>query len=783
MNPETLNGTVLGTCTLQQMVGRGGLGVVFRAQQARSSQSVALKVLVPSAALSPEQRTLFLQRFRRDMAVVSTLEHAHILPVHEYGDRDGVTYLVMPYRSSGTLQDVLAKAGQLSWPDLMHYLEQMASAIDYAQEHGVTHRNLQPANVLLKTDGNLLVTDFGLVTIMTEGLVPQELLLGASGPCVAPDYIAPEQVMGETVDGRADLYSLAVILYQMVTGKTPFQGTTTVYIAAQHVQLPPPLPHVLRPDLPLAAEQVMLRAMAKKASARYARAQDFAGAFRAALATAGIALSAMHRVVPVVPVVSANTEATPMEDMNQPSTGAMLLWSKRLRSEQKTGALRSGNDLMMTPGTPTRSSLASATPSELTGKLSSTPEMITTMTTGKQTMPEQVSSQATSGMATITNTTQALPEIQQLSSLPLPASNTSTTDAQSAIAATPGPLSPFLPAGNTDALRITGEQRSTATTIKLTDAMKIVQLPVAGQPGKYMTGFLPVIPSATSATAEKSTAHFMLPGNLLTTLKSDPKKRIKIAGIVALVAVIILSSSVALLIHARTRPPVQVNANRIVVTPNVQGTASAKATVTAQANIILTDPLSENIHNWHIATTGNKEYFFSGGAYHIFDNENGQSAPSILGGENIVGPMAYTLTMQEIKGNDTSLNNSFGMIFRLTTYKKGSRAITTFYTFEVVNMKGGQYQFWKYDASEANPWMPLWKHAFGREFHWGHGPQSSNTFGVFANGKSFSFTVNDKVVGNSQDSSIASGAIGMLVNLKGTEVAFSNLLLTHHQVV
>lgn len=583
--------------------------------------------------------------------------------------------------------------------------------------------------------------------------------------------------MGEPVDGRADLYSLAVILYQMVTGKTPFQGTTSVYIAAQHVQLPPPSPRALRPDLPLAAEQVMIRAMAKKASDRYARTQDFAAAFRAALATAGIELPDMQRVVPIV---STNVEVTAVEEVHHPSTGAIPLWSKRLRSKQKTGALRSGNDLMMTPSAPARGLLASATPSALTGKLSSAPEMITIMTAGKHAMPEQVSPQTTPGMATITNATRVLPEIQQLASLPFSASQTSTTEAQSAVAATPGPLSPFPPAGNTDALRITGEQRSAATTVKLTDPMKIVQVPVAGQPGKYMTGFLPVIPSDTT---EKPTAHFTLPGNLLTTFKSDPKKRIKIAAIVALVAMIILSSSVALLIHARTRPSGQVNANRVVVTPNVLGTASAKATATAQANIILTDPLSENIHNWHIATTGNKEYFFSGGAYHIFDNENGQSAPSILGGENIVGPVAYTLTMQEIKGNDTSLNNSFGMIFRLTTYKKGSRVITTFYTFEVVNMKGGQYQFWKYDAGEANPWIPLWKHAFGREFHWGHGPQSSNIFKVFAEGKSFSFTVNGKVVGNSQDSSIAGGAIGMLVNLKGTEVAFSNLLLTHHQVV
>ena len=776
MNPEALNGTVLGTCTLQQMIGRGRLGVVFRAHQASSSQPVALKVLLPTATLSPEQRTQFLQRFRREMTVVSSLEHGNILPVHEYGDRDGVAYLVMSQCAGGTLQDVLAREGQLSWSVLISYLDQMAAALDYAHERGVIHRNLQPANVFQATGGNLLVTDFGLVHIMTEGLAPQELLLGASGPCVALDYIAPEQVTGEPLDGRADQYSLAVILYQMVTGKTPFQGTTAVYIAAQHVQLPPPSPRAMRADLPPAAEQVMLRAMAKKGADRYARAQDFAEAFRAALTTAGIALPAMQRVVPTM------GNAATVEDVNQPSTGAIPLWSKRLRSEQKAGALRTGNDLL-TPSTPTKGLFAFAAPAEqatapaaaLTGKLFSTPEMTTTMTPEKRAMPEQVSPQLTPGTAGM-NTTRVLPGTHQLPSLLLPASQTGMTGTQSAISATPGPLSPIPQPGTTDALRIPGEQGSASTTIKLTDAMKIVQVPVAGQPGKYMTGFLPAIPAAA---AEQSTAHFKTPGNLLTTLKSDPKKRLKIVGILALVALVLLSSFTALYIHARSNQPGRVNADRIVVTPNVQGTASAQATATVQANIILMDPLSENIHNWPIATTGNKQYFFSGAAYHIFDNQDGQSAPSILQGENIVGPMAYTLTLQEIKGNDASLNNSFGMIFRFTTSKKGNQTITTFYTFEVVNMKGGQYQFWKYDSSKANQWIPIWKHGFGSEFHWGHGLKSSNTLKVFASGKSFTFTVNGKVVGNQQDSSIANGGIGMLVNLKGTEVAFSNLSLTH----
>lgn len=776
MNPEALNGAVLGTCTLQQMIGRGRLGVVFRAHQARSSQPVALKVLLPTATLSPEQRTQFLQRFRREMAVVSSLEHANILPVHEYGDRDGAAYLAMSHCAGGTLQDALAKDRQLSWPVLISYFDQMAAAIDYAHERGVIHRNLQPANMFRAAGGNLLVTDFGLVTIMTDGLAPQELLLGASGPCVAPEYIAPEQVTGEPFDGRADLYSLAVILYQMVTGKTPFQGTTAVYIAAQHVQLPPPSPRAMRADLPPAAEQVMLRAMAKKGADRYARAQDFAEAFRTALTTAGIALPAME------PVVPASNKAATVEDVNQPSTGAIPLWSKRLRSEQKTGALRPGNDLL-TPSTPTKSLFAFATPSEqstspaaaLTGKLFSTPEMTTTLTTEKRAMPEQLSPQLAPGTAGM-NTTRVLPGIQQLPSPLSSASQMSMTGTQSAISATPGPLSPIPQIATTDALRIPGEQGSASTTIKLTDAMKIVQVPVAGQPGKYMTGFLPAMPSSA---AEQPAANFKLPGKLLKTLKSYPKKRLKVVGIIVLLALVLLSSFTALYIHARTNQPEQANAGRIVATPNVVGTASARATATVQANIILTDPLSENIHNWPISTTGNKQYFFSGAAYHIFDNQDGQSAPSILQGENIVGPMAYTLTMQEIKGNDASLNNSFGMIFRFTTSKKGSQTITTFYTFEVVNMKGGQYQFWKYDSSKSSQWIPIWKHAFGSEFHWGHGPQSSNIFSVFANGKSFTFTVNGKVVGNQQDSSIANGGIGMLVNLKGTEVAFSNLSLTH----
>ena len=210
---------------------------------------------------------------------------------------------------------------------------------------------------------------------------------------------------------------------------------------------------------------------------------------------------------------------------------------------------------------------------------------------------------------------------------------------------------------------------------------------------------------------------------------------------------------------------------------------AAQATATANANIILSDPLKENIHNWPIMSSGSMIYAFKGGAYHITDNDNTRGAPAILPDYILKGPFVYTLTMKEIKGDDTSINNEFGMIFRATVQNKNGKTITTFYSLEVLNKAGGEYQFWKYDNSRgsgANTWNKLGSHPFGNEFHEGQGPKSSNTFKIIANGKNFTLLVNGKKVWTFQDSSFASGGVGMLVNLKGTEVAFSNLTLTHH---
>src|SRR6266699_3417833 len=153
MNAEALIGTVLGNCTLQKIIGQGGMGAVFLAQQSRPRRWVAVKVLLPASALTAHQRAAFLERFRRETDAAASLEHPNIIPVYEYGEYNGLAYLVMPYISDGTLRDVMEREGALPMAKVAHYLEQLAAALDFAHERGVIHRDIKPANILLTPEG------------------------------------------------------------------------------------------------------------------------------------------------------------------------------------------------------------------------------------------------------------------------------------------------------------------------------------------------------------------------------------------------------------------------------------------------------------------------------------------------------------------------------------------------------------------------------------------------------------------------------------------------------
>ncbi|HEU5227406.1 MAG TPA: serine/threonine-protein kinase [Ktedonobacteraceae bacterium] len=742
MNAEALIGTVLGTCTLQKLVGQGGMGAVFLAQQSRPRRQVAVKVLLPMTPLSPHQLTAFLERFRRETDAAASLDHPNIMPVYEYGERDGLAYLVMPYISGGTLRDELEREGMLPLSKVVNYLDQMAVALDAAHEYGVIHRDIKPANILMTPEKRLLLTDFGLVKIVAEGRIPQMRLTGAGAPVGTPDYMAPEQVIGEEVDARADLYSLGVILYQMVTGTTPFQGETPMQIAAQHLQIPPPSPQMLRSDLPTAAEQVILRALAKRPADRYASAQELANAFQMSLVGTGIPLN--------TGMTGANPVVTPG------ATGVLFSVNRTAEPGWQTGAMPATRPVGEGGGLLSRTGLFPAVANNqpknggsatMGGGLLSRTGKFPQVGTGTGTLFPP----AMPGSAATTPPANSLPPL----------------DAQQSSAMTAGLELPKKT--NTGALTVPA-QMGTGNTMKLTGPVKVVKVPVAGQPGRYLTGILPVTPGMQQSESAEE--------------KRQLRPWVKTVGLL-IAALLVIFAAVGTYWFTITRPhptPARSTTQKAVGTPNVQATAMAQATQVAQNNIILADPLDRNIHNW--LETPPDVYAFKNGAYHITDH-GGSGRAAILTTTSFGPTLAYTLTMQEINGNDASANNSFGMVFRFNQTTKNGNNISTFYSFEVVNMKGGEYQFWKYDdgnrANGASPWTSLWHAPFGPEFHQGHGPQSVNTVKIVMNGDTFTIIVNGKQLNKTiKDGSYQNGTVGMIVNLDGTEVAFNNLLLTHN---
>jgi serine/threonine protein kinase len=746
MNAEALIGTALGTCTLQQLIGQGGMGAVYLAQQSRPRRQVAVKVLMPMTPLAPNQLVAFLERFRRETDAAASLEHPNIVPVHEYGEQDGLAYLVMPYISGGTLRDEMEREGQLPLSKAVNYLEQLASALDFAHERGVIHRDIKPANILLTPTGRLLLTDFGLVKVVSDGQTPQIRLTGAGAPVGTPDYMAPEQVIGEGVDGRADQYSLGVILYQMLTGTTPFQGETPMQIAARHLQSPPPSPRSYRPDLPPAAEQVILRVLAKSPANRYPSALDFAAAFRLALEASGVQLNNTSRSTVSLQAVNADADTGTSRSFRR---GGLFDPSWR------TTALPAASATTMEQTKP-----VAAMPAAQADPLSPRPGGLLSKT-GR--FPRFG---VTAQLPTTVTEDTATPSASMLEAAPpLPTATGSPTGVLPVSTQQPGwptELSPALKPVTTT-LTAANPEQATSSTVKLTGPVKVVQVPVAGQPGRFVTGLLPVV--QTSSTDEKATKR---------------KRKKPFVVLVSLLVVLALVGSGAFwFVHYRLPATKTPPARQTVVpagTPNVAATATAQAVATASANVLLADPLNYNSRNW--PTNANE--FFAGNAYHIVDTvDNGIAV--VLAANPICVSQGYSLTMYEVKGDDASINNSFGQILRFSQKSVGGKKVTTFYSFEVVNTKGGEYRFYKYDDSKggaASAWTLLWHHTFGSEYHQGQGTKNTNTLKVFSDGKNFTFMVNGKKVGNFQDGSLTCGTVGMLVNLKGTEVAFSNLLIT-----
>ncbi len=269
-NQATLIGRTMGQYEIIEKIGAGGMATVYKAHQAGLDRDVAIKVLPAQHALSPG----FKERFLREARTVAQLHHPNILPVYDLGIDGDLSYFVMQYVASG--RTVRSLQGQpLDFNQIANLLDQMAAALDYAHDQGVLHRDVKPENMLLEGDW-LLLGDFGLAKITAGGAG-----LTASGVIIGtPSYISPEQVKGDRVDHRSDIYSLGVVLYEMITGQVPYRSESSIATMFKHVHEPLPSPRIHLPSLPEGLERILVKALAKDPRERYYRAGDVARAYR-----------------------------------------------------------------------------------------------------------------------------------------------------------------------------------------------------------------------------------------------------------------------------------------------------------------------------------------------------------------------------------------------------------------------------------------------------------------------------------------------------------------------
>jgi len=263
-------GKQLGRYHVVEVLGEGGMAAVYKGYDNRLKRDVAIKVILRGYA----QREIFLKRFEREATAVAQLTHPNIVRVIDYGSEEGVPYLVMEYIPGGTLKDLMGKF--ISWKQAAEKLSHVARALAYAHKENVVHRDIKPANILVTKSGDLMLSDFGIAkTLGADNLTK---LTGTGVGIGTPAYMAPEQGMGKDIDHRADIYSLGVVFYEMVTGRPPYEADTPLAVMLKHMNDPLPRPKHFQPNLPEKVEKVLFKALSKDPNHRFLSMDDFAQA-------------------------------------------------------------------------------------------------------------------------------------------------------------------------------------------------------------------------------------------------------------------------------------------------------------------------------------------------------------------------------------------------------------------------------------------------------------------------------------------------------------------------
>jgi serine/threonine-protein kinase len=251
---------------LRTQIGRGGMADVYLARDRLLNRRVAVKVLSPAFAADPD----FVERFRREAQAAASLTHPNIVAVYDWGQEDDTSFIVMEYVNGQTLGNLLRRYGTLPPMEAARIAADIADALEFAHRNGVVHRDVKPGNVLITPEGAVKVTDFGIARAeSSDTLTKTGNVLGTA------TYFSPEQAQGFALDGRSDVYSLGVVLYEMITGVAPFTADSPVSVAYKHVREEPVTPSRVKADIPGALDRVVLTALAKDVTLRYPSAQAF----------------------------------------------------------------------------------------------------------------------------------------------------------------------------------------------------------------------------------------------------------------------------------------------------------------------------------------------------------------------------------------------------------------------------------------------------------------------------------------------------------------------------
>jgi serine/threonine-protein kinase len=292
----------LGKYEIRRELGRGAMGVVYEAYDPMIKRRVALKTIRPDQ-LTGERPEDVIARFRREAQAAGRLSHPNIVSIYDCDEDDGTWFIAMEYVDGRELKDAFAAEERFRPADIERIMTQILAALEYSHRQGVVHRDIKPANIFLLADGTVKVTDFGIAHIESSNLTQVGTVVGT------PNYMSPEQIMGLPVDGRSDLFSTGVILYQFLTGERPFAGssTTTMQKVLKEDPLPP---STLNVQLPPAIDAVVRKALAKRADERFQSAQAFATALRAAM-PAQLAVASTADPDATLPNVAAIAPAAP----------------------------------------------------------------------------------------------------------------------------------------------------------------------------------------------------------------------------------------------------------------------------------------------------------------------------------------------------------------------------------------------------------------------------------------------------------------------------------------